>query len=133
MLHYKLTVVMQELQFENLQRAMVKTVSIDKNEQMISRVSFHYLHMACWMKFFIRKNTRSRFDHLCECMVTAFAKKWHPKSKRLEYIETYSISKWNDLPNTSQEQHSLANCTACYSLHLSLQQQISQYMSPTYQ
>ena len=49
-------------------------------------------------------------------------KKWHPANKRLEYIDTFSISKWNHLPNTSKEYHSFANCNACYSLHLSLQQ-----------
>ena len=68
------------------------------------------------------KSSCSRFDHLCKCTLTAFGKKWHPTSKRLEYIETFSILKWKELPEKSKEHHSITNCNACYSLYLSLQQ-----------
>ena len=72
--------------------------------------------------FDCHKSGCSRFDYLCECTLNAFAKKWHPPNTRLQYIETFSITKWNKLTNAVKENHSLGNCNACYSLHLLLQQ-----------
>lgn len=51
-----------------------------------------------------------------------FCKENHRTIKRLEYIDTFSISKWRDLPSSSKEHHSLGNCSACYNTHLSLQE-----------
>ena len=71
--------------------------------------------------FTVHSNSFSRFDHLCECTLNAFSKKWHPIQKCLEYIETFSISKWNDLSASAKEHHTLANCHACYHSYRSLQ------------
>ena len=70
--------------------------------------------------FTCNKSSRSHFDYLCECTLNAFAKKWHPTNKRLKYIDTFSISKLNNLPNTLKEYQSLTNCNIHYSSHLSL-------------
>ena len=59
--------------------------------------------------------------HARDTTLTYFSKKWHPSSLRLEYVDTFSISKWKDLSATAKESHSLSCCNACYNSHPSLQ------------
>ena len=50
-----------------------------------------------------------------------FSKKWHPQSSRQEYITTFSISKWNELPITVKKIHTISNCDARYNSYSFLQ------------
>ena len=61
------------------------------------------------------------FDRYCERINTHFSKKWHPSSKRLEYLDTFSISRWKGLPQLTKKNHSIGCCSACYNTYPSLQ------------
>ena len=61
------------------------------------------------------------FDRYCDVIISHFSKKWHPSSKRLEYIETFSIPRWKELPELTKMNHSMGNCRACYNAYPSLQ------------
>ena len=63
----------------------------------------------------------TKFDRLCETTLHFFSKKWHPHSSRQEYINNFSITKWNELSTTAKESHKLSNCDGCYNLYSSLQ------------
>ena len=41
-------------------------------------------------------------------------KKWHPSTKRVEYLSTFSIVKLKSLSGTRKQVPTLANCVACY-------------------
>ena len=63
------------------------------------------------------------FDRYCDNILSSFSKKWYPQSIRLEYIHTFSISRWKELPDGAKENHSLSYCNACYKAYPSLQRE----------
>ena len=42
-------------------------------------------------------------------------------SKRLEYVDTFSIQRWKELPLGTKKKHSVSYCKACYDTYPSLQ------------
>ena len=72
---------------------------------------------------FEKANTKtpSRFERLVKKTLAAFNSKWHPSQARKEYIETFSLQKWEALPDTTKKAHSISNCIACSLHHNSLQ------------
>ena len=66
-------------------------------------------------------NYLAQFDRHCEEILNCFSKKWHPASKRLEYMDTFSISRWKELPDSDKRKHSVSCCRGCYDSHASLQ------------
>lgn len=61
------------------------------------------------------------FTKCCEKVLDHFSKKWHPPSKRLEYISSLSIENWKHLASSAKEKHTLAFCGACFNNHQLLQ------------
>ena len=61
------------------------------------------------------------FDRYCERINACFSKKWHPSSKRVEYLDTISMARWKDLPELTKVTHSMGYCTACYNAYPTLQ------------
>lgn len=58
--------------------------------------------------FTSHNNYPAQFDRHCEEILNCFSKKWHPASKRLEYMDTFSISNWKELPDSAKRKHSAA-------------------------
>ena len=47
--------------------------------------------------------------------------KWKCREKRIQYLQSFSISKWKQLPNSIQIRHTLSNCKECAIHHTTLQ------------
>ena len=73
--------------------------------------------------FSVRSKNTTQFDRDCNKILDGF------KSK-LSYLNTFSYSKWCELPITERRQHSLSNCVRCYELHRDSQQSFP--LKPTY-
>ena len=52
------------------------------------------------------------FNNTCEKILDNF-KKWHPSSKRLEYLSCFSTESWKHLASCEKDKHTLAFCVAC--------------------
>ena len=65
---------------------------------------------------------RVPFDRKCGPLLEFMKKKWHPSTKRVEYLSTFSVVKWKSLSGTQKQVHALANCVACYRSHQHLQE-----------
>ena len=65
---------------------------------------------------------RVPFDRKCSPLLEFMKKKWHPSTKRVEYLSTFSIVEWKSLSGTQKQVHTLANCVACYCSHQDLQE-----------
>lgn len=63
----------------------------------------------------------SRFDRYCEHILSSFSKKWNPHSARADYMDTFSIQNWKELPNRAKQHHSMSYCNACYNAYPSQQ------------
>ena len=61
------------------------------------------------------------FDRYCERINACFSKKWHPSSKRVEYLDMFSMARWKDLPELAKVTHTMGYCTACYNAYPTLQ------------
>ena len=61
------------------------------------------------------------FNNTCEKILDNFSKKWHPSSKRLEYLSCFSTENWKHLASCEKDKHTLAFCVACYNDHHELQ------------
>lgn len=53
-------------------------------------------------------------------LFASFNKKWHPQSLLKTYLSVFSLEAWASLPLSEKNQHTLRNCAACSSKHLSL-------------
>ena len=72
------------------------------------------------------------FDVHCEAVVEALSRgfKTHPE-KRAEYLDTFSLKKWENLPLAEKKKHSVGKCTACAVNFSDLQK--SFLMQPTFE
>ena len=62
------------------------------------------------------RNSKNRmyFDVYCEAIVQAIACGWKSNArKRAEYLEMFSVKKWERLPVHDKKKHSVGKCTAC--------------------
>ena len=69
-----------------------------------------------------RSSTNRQFNKHCDKILDYFSSKWHPPSKRLEYLSVFSPENWKHLTTSEMEKHTLSSCTACYINHQSLQE-----------
>ena len=54
------------------------------------------------------------FDCHCEAVVEALSRGFKTHAhKRAEYLETFSVKKWENLPLVEKKKHSVGKCTAC--------------------
>ena len=51
---------------------------------------------------------QSSFDRYCEKILDHFTKKWNPPSKCIEYINTFAIMRWKELPENAKRGHSMS-------------------------
>ena len=58
----------------------------------------------------------------CNKILDNFSNKWHPQSKRLVYLSTFSTENWKRLTNSEKEKHTLAFCGACFNSYQTLQE-----------
>ena len=72
----------------------------------------------------------SKFETHCNEINSYFNKKWKSPDFRTNYLTTFSIVKWTDLPTDKKETHTLANCVSCY--HSAREQQASFPQKPIY-
>ena len=73
------------------------------------------------------------FNNCCEKILDYFSKKWHPSSKRLEYLSLFAADNWKQLAIREKEKHTLVFCVACFNNHHQLQECIpgkSVYIPP---
>ena len=60
--------------------------------------------------------------YLSETMrISSMFTKWKCREKRIEYLQTFSISKWKQLPTSTKAHHTLSNCKECTIYHTTLQ------------
>ena len=64
-------------------------------------------------------STSRLFSKHCKKILDYFSNKWHPSSKRLEYLTTLN---WKSLAVREKEKHTIASCAECYNRHKLLQQ-----------
>ena len=62
------------------------------------------------------------FNNFCEKILDYFSKKWHPSSKRLEYLPLFAVSNWKLLATREKEKHTLSFCAVCFNNHHALQE-----------
>ena len=53
--------------------------------------------------------------------ISAMFTKWKCREIRIQYLQSFSISKWKKLPNSMQKRHTLSNCKECAIHHTALQ------------
>ena len=53
-------------------------------------------------------------------LLSTFNKKWHPQSLKETFLSTFSLTAWTRLPLEEKSKHTLQNCSACHTQHLSL-------------
>ena len=53
-------------------------------------------------------------------VLSNFNQRWHPKEERQAFLDTFSITKWNELEASAKQRHQLRNCTACQNDHSEL-------------
>ncbi len=71
--------------------------------------------------FFTREGPNSQFERYCTVVLNTMKKKWHPNHAKSAYISAFSKSKWQVLPDTMKNTHSLTECEGCYNSYLELQ------------
>ena len=53
-------------------------------------------------------------------LLCTFNWKWHPHSQKKVFLDTFSLTAWDHLPAEEKDKHSLKQCLACHTYHLSL-------------
>ena len=53
-------------------------------------------------------------------LFASFNKKWHPQSLLKTFLSVFSLEAWACLPLSEKSEHTLRNCSACTSKHLSI-------------
>lgn len=53
-------------------------------------------------------------------LLGAFNRRWNPQSQKGIFLNMFSLSAWTDLPSDEKSKHSLQNCLACRTQHVSL-------------
>ena len=53
-------------------------------------------------------------------LLDMFNKRWHPSNQRNVFLDAFSQSAWHRLPSEEKDKHTLAQCSACRTQHLSL-------------
>ena len=61
------------------------------------------------------------FNRRCSDVKKWFTKKWDPSSSRVDYLSTFSISKWEALSTQDKRKHSLSQCERCRQKYNDLQ------------
>ena len=72
----------------------------------------------------------TQFDWHCNKILDGYKLKFPLGADKESYLDTFSHSKWCELPENEQKQHSLAKCASCYELHQN--SQLSFPLKPTY-
>lgn len=63
------------------------------------------------------KSNTTKFDRDCNRILDGFKSKFLVGGDRESYLNTFSHSKWCELPLAERRQHSLSECARCYELH----------------
>ena len=66
----------------------------------------------------------SAFESSVKSVLTAFLSKWYPPEARKDYLDTFSLEKWQSMDKATQKSHSVSNCIACAVQHAQLQSSI---------
>ena len=53
-------------------------------------------------------------------LLTTFNRRWHPPSQRNVFLTAFSQTNWDHLPSDEKNKHTLRQCSACHTYHLSL-------------
>ena len=53
-------------------------------------------------------------------LVATFNKKWHPQSQKDTFLAVFGLSAWAELTSEEKNKHTIRNCNACHTQHLSL-------------
>lgn len=53
-------------------------------------------------------------------LLSTFNKKWRPQSQKDTFLSVFSLTAWTRLPLEEKNKHTLQNCSACHTQHLSL-------------
>ncbi len=67
------------------------------------------------------KGCETHFDRGCTQIVKAFNRKWNPNEARCEYMATFSVETWKQLPAHKKRTHTMSNCQGCLLAHANLQ------------
>ena len=63
-----------------------------------------------------RKNM-TKFDRHCDKILDCYRLKFRRGGDRQSYLDTFSHSKWCELPDSEKEMHSISKCIRCFQLH----------------
>ena len=63
----------------------------------------------------------SYFDRNCKKVLQRFCQKWHPPESRCEYMATFSMENWKQLPLHLKRAHTMSNCQGCVLMHEEIQ------------
>jgi len=75
-----------------------------------------------------REGRDSPFDRNCRKIQHRFCQKWHPSAEsRCEYMATFSIENWKQLPLHLKRTHTMSNCQGCLLQHSDLQSRFPGY------
>ena len=70
------------------------------------------------------------FKRRCIIINDVFSKSWSSTSHKTQYMEAFSLPKWETLPSEQKSQHTLSNCVGCYIHYGDMQNQFP--LKPTY-
>lgn len=71
--------------------------------------------------YFARERPNSQFERYCTVVVNTMKKRWHPDHAKSTYISAFTQAKWQVLPQTMNNTHSVTECEGCYNSYLELQ------------
>ena len=61
------------------------------------------------------------FNKYSDFVLNCFSKKWKSQTSRAQYLETFSVSKWEAFSTNKKVLHSLSKCSQCAVEHLEVQ------------
>ena len=68
-----------------------------------------------------REGRDSYFDRNCKKVLQRFCQKWHPPESHCEYMVTFSMENWKQLPLHLKRAHTMSNCQGCLLMHEDIQ------------
>ena len=74
-----------------------------------------------------REGRESYFDRNCKKVLQRFCQKWHPPESRCEYMATFSMENWKQLPLHLKRAHTMSNCQGCLLMHEDIQSKFPGY------
>ena len=71
-------------------------------------------HFGLQATYFESKPNLSDFDRDCTNILKLWSNRWNPSGNKKEYEETFSTTRWKNLPMEEKQLHTLRNCRGCY-------------------